>query len=615
MTGGPATVAIVGAGPRAVGLLERIGASRAELLGDRPLDIHLVDPYPPGPGRIWRADQSPLLTLNTAAGNVTLFTDASATCAGPVRAGPTLAEWAGVDAGTFPTRLTQARYLDWAYRRAVDQLGPADRVHAHRTRARALHGDRRGPQRLHLDGRDEPLAADVVVLAVGHPEVELDGEQAALRDFAAGHGLTYLPPGSPADADLSRLAPGEPVLVRGLGLTFVDLMVLLTEGRGGEYRRDATGVLRYRPSGREPLLLAGSRRGLPHRAKVTYQLAGQPAALPRFFHRTAFEALPGQLDFRDTVWPLIAKEIGWGYYQELFTGHPERTTMGFAEFAERYAALPWYSAGRAALVRRAVPDHRDALDVDRLHHPLRDVTARSLAELQPHVRRTLADAALRGGDPARSPDLGALLAALSAWAELDALVSAGRLSADSVRRDVHGWWPGFLGHLVSGPPAYRLDQLRAAADAGVVSFLGAGMWVTPARPRRAFRAGSATTPETVEARSLVEAWLPGPALDRLADPLLRSLHVAGDVVEEVRDCGGVPVPTGRLRVRPEDGRVIDRTGTPHPCRYALGPYTDGRHAMAFAPPRVDAPTFRHNDATARAVLRHLAGAEPPPVVG
>ncbi|GAA3739458.1 FAD/NAD(P)-binding protein [Plantactinospora mayteni] len=605
MTGAPVTVAVVGAGPRAVGLVERLGASRPELLGDRPLDVHLVDPYPVGSGRVWRTDQSALLTSNTAAGNVTMFTDQSATCAGPVRSGPTLARWAGIEAEDFATRATQGRYLSWVWERAVAQLGPAARVRVHPTRARALSGDRRGRQRLYLDGRTEPLLADVVVLAVGHLDAELDPEQVRLRDFAARYDLTYLPPGNPADADLALLAPGEPVLTRGLGLTFVDLMVLVTEGRGGEYRRDDGGVLRYRPSGREPRLMVGSRRGVPHLAKFGYRLAGEPPTLPRFFEAGALPDAERPLDFRTEVWPAMAKELGWGYYHELFTAHPDRTALPFAEFTDRYAALDWYSAERVELVRRAVPDRGDVLDLARLDRPLRRVRARSLTELQPYLHRWLDRSARRRGDPARSSDLGALLAAMSVWGELDRLASAGRLSVESVRTGVHGWWPGLLGHLATGPPAYRLEQLRAAADAGVVSFLGERMWVSPDDRRRSYRAGSATTPETVEARALVEARLPTAAPDRFADPLLHALQDAGDIVPAVVDCGGVPVPTGRLRVDPADSRIVDRTGATHPRRFALGPYTDGRHAMAFAPPAVDAPTFRHNDAAARAILDEL----------
>ena len=90
---GMAAIAIVGAGPRGLGVLERLSANAVEL-APGPLTVHLIDPFPPGAGRVWRADQSPLLWLNSAAQDVTFFTDESIVMDGPVRAGPTMAEWA-----------------------------------------------------------------------------------------------------------------------------------------------------------------------------------------------------------------------------------------------------------------------------------------------------------------------------------------------------------------------------------------------------------------------------------------------------------------------------------------------------------------------------------------
>ncbi|MGW9367803.1 FAD/NAD(P)-binding protein, partial [Streptomyces albidoflavus] len=98
----PALV-VVGAGPRGTGVLERIAANLAEVYGDHPLDVHLVDPHPPGGGRIWRHDQSPLLWMNSHAEDVTLFTDDTVEMAGPVTPGPDLAAWAAAyRASTLP---------------------------------------------------------------------------------------------------------------------------------------------------------------------------------------------------------------------------------------------------------------------------------------------------------------------------------------------------------------------------------------------------------------------------------------------------------------------------------------------------------------------------------
>jgi hypothetical protein len=106
---------------------------------------------------------------------------------------------------------------------------------------------------------------------------------------------------------------------------------------------------------------------------------------------------------------------------------------------------------------------------------------------------------------------------------------------------------------------------------------------------------------SVEARALVEARLPGPTVDRTRDPLLRTLHE-----QYGEDGAGVTsTPAGLVAVTAEDGRVIDRSGRPHPRRFALGPHTDARGSGAFTRPRTGGPAFRQNDATARAALAFL----------
>ena len=78
--------------------------------------------------------------------------------------------------------------------------------------------------------------------------------------------------------------------------------------------------------------------------------------------------------------------------------------------------------------------------------------------------------------------------------------------------------------------------------------------------------GALLAAPTPAARALVEALLPAPTVRRTRDPLLRELH----------DEGAAETPDGLLRVDAADGRVLDRAGRPHPRRFALGPFTDGR---------------------------------------
>ncbi|PIM72280.1 adenylate cyclase [Streptomyces sp. JV178] len=579
------SLVIVGAGPRGTGVIERIAANLGGVQDGPGFDIHLVDPYPPGAGRIWRADQSPLLWMNSQAEDVTMFTDETVRMDGPVREGPTLHEWAGLDGRHFPDRRIQGAYLNWVYERAVADLPPGVTVRHHPRRALRVDGPRDGRQRVWLEGRPRPLTADLVILALGHLDAELDDEQRALGAYAEAHGLVHLPPDFTADSDLSLLAPGEPVLVRGFGLAFVDLMALLTEGRGGRYEGDPDGELTYVPSGREPVLHVGSRRGVPYRSKIGYGLDGERPPLPRFFGPAEVDELlarQGGFDFRRDVWPLIEKELGFAHYHRLYTAHPERTAMDRAGFEERYAAIE-DAAERAALVASAVPDPADRLDLAALDRPLAGARYGSYAEFQDGLRAHVEGDLARRHNPAYSPDLGVFLGLLSVYGQLIRL------------GDIGPWWHGFFSYLASGPPGPRLRQLLALSRAGVLHFVGADMAV--AVEDGVFRASSPTVPGvSVEARALVEARLPEPTVARARDALLRELYDDGGVAE---------TPEGLLAVDPADGRLLDRKGRPHPRRFALGPFTDSRAPGAFTRPRTGGPAFRQNDATARAVLAFL----------
>lgn len=587
------SLVIVGAGPRGTGLLERICANAPELYagaGTDGLDIHLVDPYPPGGGRIWREQQSPLLWMNSQAQDVTMFTDETVAMTGPVLEGPTLHEWADLDGRVFADRQRQGAYLRWVYERTVAALPPGTTVRHHARRALRVGGPREGRQQVWLEGRTRPLLADLVVLTLGHLDAELDEEQLELAAYARRHGLVHLPPDFTADSDLSSLEPGEPVLVRGFGLAFVDLMALLTEGRGGRYEGET-----YHPSGREPILYVGSRRGVPYHSKIGYDWTGERPPLPRFFGPGEVEELlarpwgsprsseaesGGGFDFRRDVWPLVEKELGFAHYHRLFAAHPERTAITWADFEEKYAAAD--GAEILTLVASAVPDPADRLDLAALDRPLDGVRHASYEELQTGVRAYIEDDLRRRHDPSYSPDLAVFLGLLSVYGQLVRL------------GDIGSWWHGFFSFLASGPPGPRLRQMLALSRAGILKFVGAGMTVTA--EDGVFRAGSATVPgATVEARAFVEARLPEPTVERTRDTLLRELYAEG----------AAGTPEGLLAVDPADGRVLDRSGVPHPRRFALGPHTDARGSGAFTRPRTGGPAFRQNDAAARAALTFL----------
>ncbi|KUF20036.1 FAD/NAD(P)-binding protein [Streptomyces silvensis] len=606
------SIAVVGAGPRGTSVLERLCASATELLplGAR-LTVHVVDPAPPGPGRVWRTAQPPELLMNTVASQVTLFTDASVDCAGPVRPGPSLYEWAarghlpGLGPDDYPARADYGRYLEWFFARTVAAAPEAVRVVVHPARAVGLSEEPDGRQTLVLDDAEVLSGLGAVVLAQGHLPAAPDPAQAELSAYAARHGLRHIPPANPADVDLSAVAPGEPVLLRGLGLNFFDHMALLTVGRGGRFVTGEDGAPRYAASGDEPRLYAGSRRGVPYQARGDNAKGPygrhRPAVLtPEVIARFRKRADSGDApDFRAEVWPLVAKEVETVHYAARLnaSGAAERARA----FPDRFLDTAPGSPEEALVLDEFgfAPD--DRWSWERLARPYAGLRFGSpddhRARLLDRLRDDVAQARL--GNVA-----GPLKAALDVLRdlrnELRLVVDHGGLTGASRRAHLDGWYTPFNAFLSIGPPRRRVEELVALIEAGVVEVVGPRIDVRGADG--AFHAHSPDVPGSgVRVTTLIEARLPEPDLRRTGDALLAGLLAAGQCRPHTVD----GYETGGLDVTPRPYRLIDGEGRAHARRFAFGVPTEGVHwvTAAGARPGVDSVTLSDADAVARAALR------------
>ncbi|WP_031080389.1 FAD/NAD(P)-binding protein [Streptomyces sp. NRRL S-118] len=613
----PRAIALVGAGPRGTSVLERLCASAPELAPGTPVTVHVVDPFPPGPGRVWRTDQPAELLMNTVASQVTVFTDDSVRCAGPIRRGPSLYEWAasrsyGLGPDDYPTRACYGAYLAWAFARTVREAPPQVTVRVHRARAVRLEdgtdGAHRGcgtgaPQTLTLDDGTVLTGLGAVVLAQGHLPAGGGETEVRLAAHAERHGLRYLPPANPADLDLSFLAPGEPVLLRGLGLNFFDHMALLTAGRGGRFERAASGLV-YRPSGLEPRLYAGSRRGVPYQARGDNEKGAserhEPLVLTpdviKAFRKRAEAGDPP--DFLDEIWPLVALEVETTYYETLL---PD--ARGFRPL--------FLTDPRAALDAYGVPE-QERWSWERLAHPYRGETFHSpqdhRAWLLAYLRRDAARAALGNST-------GPLKAALDVLRdirnELRLIVDHAGLPGASRRDHLDRWYTPLNAFLSIGPPRRRIEEMTALIEAGVLEVLGPRLEVRA--EEGAFTGRSPDVPgPAVRATTLIEARLPEPDLRCTGDALLADLLREGGCRTHVID----GYDTRGLDVTPRPYRLIDAQGRAHTRRFALGVPTEGVHwvTAAGARPGVDSVTLSDADAVARAALQVSAPEAQAPII-
>lgn len=622
-------IGVVGAGPRGLSVVERLCANERAHPAWGRVRIHVIDPYPAGAGAVWRADQNRLLLMNTVASQVTAFTDESARIAGPVEPGPSLHEWAreaarsedgqGLDGhalaevralgpDSYPSRSLYGHYLNACFRIVADRAPDHVDIRVHESRAVAMadtHGLPDGPQGLRLSDKVRLNDLDAVVLAQGHLPMRPTAREARTASLARIHHLTYVTPQNPADADLDMVEPGSNVLLRGLGLNFFDHMALLTEGRGGTYEETGEGLV-YRPSGREPVMYAFSRRGVPHHARGQNQKGVAVRHEPRLFTAERIvrmrERNPGGLDFAGDLWPLIAREVESVHYGTLLRS---RGRYRDAEvFTEHYLAAG--AAEAATLPGRFGIGPQDRWDWARIARPTEGIRFRDRAGFRSwcldHLRRDAAEAERGNVD---SPLKAALDVLRDLRNEVRLAVDHAGLDGASHRDDLYGWYTPLNAYLSIGPPASRTRELIALIEAGIVEILGPGTRVRLDTVHGGFVADSDTVPgPPVHARALVEARLPEPDLGRVEDPLLlhmvQSEQAARYLIPSDR---GADHRTGALAVTERPFHVVDGRGR-HPRRFALGVPTESVHWVTAAGtrPGVDSMTLKDADAVARAVL-------------
>ena len=624
------SIAIVGAGPRGISLVERLAAHLHATPLAAPLTLHIIDDAPLGAGRIWDTEQTRTLCMNTLAGAVTLFTEPGSTTTAPVLEGPILYEWIQLLRGerpdlspaklelydafpphrdlasSFTEELEQTRpesnpsralygaYLEWVYEVALAQL--PENVDVVQHRARALSVEDSGEQDVITLSDDTTITADATVLAYGWQVPALDESERVLAD-AAQSGLHWVRPDNPVEQPVSDVPAGEKVLVRGLGMGFFDVMALLTIDRGGEFVEDPStrSGLRYEPSGDEPHFIVSSGRGYPYIPKSEYHALPPKAALTRF--RAAVAALDpkAELDFSTQLLPHILRDAYAEYYENQARVAPEVLKRPLEDIL---ATIDVTAVDAADL--RSMADQLTAalegsssqpLDLAHWAHPLADFEGGDLTEyIAEGLARDIREAVAAADSPLKS----ALWAISAARKPASIAGSEGRMTWES-RTNTCKEFMAFGQMVGSGPPLFRTRQLLALVDAGLATFLGE-------RPQ--LEVGEKFTLRTAhgEASSawLIDAWMHSPDVRRAADPLAVSLNGRVRAFVDHGQATGSPETTWNRR-------VVNPGGGEDPRLHIVGipTYAQWPDTTISPMPGTDPLMLQETDRTAGSLLETL----------
>jgi uncharacterized NAD(P)/FAD-binding protein YdhS len=605
------SIAIVGLGSWGLCVLERVvDCSRRT---GRPTTVHVVDPGTPG-GGVYGREQPDYLVLNNPCGQLSLHASPDADPGLPYAMG--LFEWATwrgyrrfgyeyriatggapLSPGDYLPRRLMGEYLGWFYETLRASAPDNLEIVAHRTVAEDIVSEPGYRERVVL-GDGSAVTVDHVILTSGH----------TFNEEGGGDGTAGARP-YPVGFFVERLRDGEPVAVSGMGLVAFDLLTALSVGRGGSFEADGDaggggglgGGLRYRASGREPVIHLFSRSGLPYLAKSVSGLDPTGSYRPLICTPEALSALrsrpaPAQTDFRSDVVPLLAAEMQVRYYSHAaFLAHG-------APGAERVRSLlgsAWSEGRFAEALGQLAGCHRPFRPEDYLL-PQPEARFASAADYESHaydlIAADLADATQPGGSPVKA----ALEVTRILRDDLRSVIEFGGLSLQSYL-DFQSNIRGRINRIEAGPPPMRSAQLMALMDAGV-----ARICLGPAPEVEAVGEGMLRLRSTaldrrheVVTSTLIRGHLDLPSLAHSASPLLVRLYRLGRLTQMTYGDTAV----GSVAIS-EDFHPFDSEGRLQSTISVLGVLTEGvRYFTHYLPsPKSRIRAVRDAQACVEAVI-------------
>lgn len=560
-------IVLIGAGPRGLILLEQLASElhsrrQSERSAEQTLRVAVCDPAPFGAGAVWDPHQSEVLLMNVQARRISIYQHSAPERTSHPNAGPTLDRWIRDVKGSegleetdqYAPRPVFGEYLADAYRRLIDQAGSTLDVNEFKAEAIDLTplGDCWAVRVVsEMAGAPQHIRGKTVVLATGHIPSEPDELQRArlchsrrvTRDRRPCH---YIGAGLHRGEHFNDVGSDDAVYLEGLGLGFFDVVALLTEERGGRWKED-----QYCSSGNEPLLLAGSRRGLPFLGR-SRMFKARPEISERL--ERVFEGLGwvSSASFGEVLWPEIERalrhEVTEAVHELWLVSGVDQSLVERTEALVNEPFENWSHANSLTRVMDAGTHH------DRIMLFLQDQV--ELEKASCAYGKTL-DPRQRAAEylqPVRD--------------RIRSLVPGLRFSAASYANDLEAQFSSFAGFINVGPPMLRVEQLISLEHAGLLRFTGpAGI----AYGSEGFTVETSDGYETVNA--LVEARVPSLAVDKSARPLLRNLVRSGVAGLNVRD----GINFHGVAVSVPDGRIKDREGNVQTGLFAYGVPTEGTY--------------------------------------
>ncbi|MDR6301583.1 FAD/NAD(P)-binding protein [Mesonia maritima] len=438
------SVAIIGFGPKGLYALERLLAFiKAEKTHQISIYVFNKTSFF-GSGDIYRSDQPHYLLMNYANENINSWYKNEPEPI--VKNAESYVEWKARKEKIqqeellekFSARAEVGEYLEWSFQQLLENLPKNCSIHQEVIEIGDLQKENEKIQLFSTSTEKYHVKFDQVMITTGHQRHKIEKNHSQVIPFIY-----------PVEKKLEEILPNKTIAIKGLGLTFIDAVLALTEGKGGKFTKIKNGFS-YQFSGSEPKkIIPFSRTGLPMFPKLNLKDENLPSYLSQ-----ATSKFSRPYDFEKELFPLILQDILFAYYKSFFQQKNEK--LSYAEdfkkveqqiekFHQKYPKIEKFSW------KKLTNPH---FSTENLH----DATAKYLSFLISEKEK-----------PRESP----YLMAASAWkkisAEFNELYSFNGLTPKSQELFDKTYF-GLFNRIAFGPPVKNLQKIQALVECGIIDF-------------------------------------------------------------------------------------------------------------------------------------------------
>lgn len=293
-----------------------------------------------------------------------------------------------------------------------------------------------------------PFLYESAIFCTGHSYSNMEEEDLLASDY--NENILYLPQTYPVEL-LDEIPAQVDVAIKGIGLTFMDAVLHLTEGRGGIfYKQDQE--YRYLPSGYEPTIYPFSRRNLPMLPRNAFWKGNKyELKLMNEDWLNLLKSRNEPLNFERDILPTYNLEAQLAFYSYVHATQ-ELTVSEILDFIDTFDSTKLFSI--SALID---PMTYSKVQMETNYHEF-------IVDLSIYSMK------LSDQGELKSP-MAAALAALREGFYLIAELFAHNGFDEESQESFEKYWQGFINHTAFGPPRDNIDKLFCLARDGYVKFI------------------------------------------------------------------------------------------------------------------------------------------------